>query len=131
MSSSLVAFALAGVLAAAVVVIGLRRNLSQTTREGLPEFGGDPEGVTTNLDLYQGEERPRGPLSRRQQLSFLAIFLIFAIVQIVDAILSADDRLQHLAGALLVLVAIAVNLLTSAKSGFFRSRSRKSAEKPN
>jgi hypothetical protein len=43
MSSDFVAWVIAIALGIAVVVLGLRRNLSETTRNWLPRFGGDPE----------------------------------------------------------------------------------------
>lgn len=63
MSSDLIALAVAITLGIAVVVLGLRRNLSDTTRNGLPPFGGASEGATVMLGLYEGEERRRRPLS--------------------------------------------------------------------
>lgn len=51
---------------AAVVVLGLRRNLSETTRNGLPRFGGGPERAPATLGLYEGEERRRRSLLMQQ-----------------------------------------------------------------
>jgi hypothetical protein len=51
MSSDLIAWVVAITLAIAVVVLGLRRNLSETTRNGLPRFGGDSEQATATLRL--------------------------------------------------------------------------------
>ncbi|HZO06163.1 MAG TPA: hypothetical protein VFB52_07225 [Solirubrobacterales bacterium] len=133
MSSSLVALAVGLALTAAVVVVGLRRNLSETTREGLPEFGGDPEGTTPKLDLYEGQERPRGPLSRRQQIWLSTIYLLLALLQLVDVVRSADDRLLHLGFALFFVLGFVLVVLRKhpAEAGFFRSGSRKSGAEPN
>jgi hypothetical protein len=67
MSSDLIALVGAIALGIAVVVLGLRRNLCETTRNGLPWFGEDPEQVLPTLGLYEGEERRRRPLSPRQR----------------------------------------------------------------
>lgn len=131
MSSSLVALALAIALTAAVVVIGLRRNLSETTREGLPRFEGGSEGATTHLDLYEGGERPRRPLSWRQRLGLAAFYLVLALMQVVDAVQSSDDRLLHVATAFAWALGAVVILLNPMEAGFFRSDSRKSGAEPN
>jgi hypothetical protein len=95
MSSDLIALVVAIALGIAVVVLGLRRNLSETTRNGLPRFGGDAERATATLGLYEGEERQRRPPSPRQRRWLASFYLLIALTDVVFAVLSADDRLLH------------------------------------
>jgi hypothetical protein len=95
MSSDLIALVVAITLGIAVVVLGLRRNLSDTTRNGLPRFGGEPEGATATLGLYQGEERRSRPLSPRQRRWLVSFYLVIALTDAALAVLSADERLLH------------------------------------
>lgn len=92
MSSDLIAWVVAVTLGIAVVVIGLRRNLSEATRNGMPRFGGDPERTTPTLE---GEERRRRPLSRRQKRWMAGGFLLLGLTYAVMALLWANDRLIH------------------------------------
>jgi hypothetical protein len=92
MNSDLVALVVALTLGAAVVVLGLRRNLSEITRNGLPRFGEDPERATPALGLYEGEEKRRRPLSPRQRRRLVSFFLLMAFTYAVLAVLSADSR---------------------------------------
>lgn len=80
-------------LGIAVVVLGLRRNISETTRNGLPRFGGDPERAPPTLGLYEGEERRRPPLSPRQRRRLVSFYLLMALTYAVLAVLSEDSRL--------------------------------------
>jgi hypothetical protein len=99
MSSDLIAWVVAVTLGIAVVVLGLRRNLSETTRSGLPRFGENPERATATLGLYGGEDRRRGSLSPRQRRWFVSFYLLIALTNAVLAVLSADDRLLHTSAA--------------------------------
>jgi hypothetical protein len=94
MSSDLIAWIVAGTIGVAVVVLGLWRNLSETTRNGLPRFDGGPEGATATLGLYEGEGRRRRPLSPRQRRWLVAFYLLIALTHAAFAVLSADDRLS-------------------------------------
>lgn len=109
MSGDLIALVVALTLGTAVVILGLRRNLSETTRKGLPRFGGDPEGAT--LGLYEGEERQRRPLSPRQRRWQVSVYLLLALIQAASAVLSSDDRLIHAATAALAALGVVVLLL--------------------
>lgn len=93
MSSDLIAWIVAITLGIAVVVLGLRRNLSDTTRNGLPRFGGDPERATTMLGLYEGEEGRRRPLSPRQRRWMIWAYLLMSLSFAAFAVLSAHNRL--------------------------------------
>ncbi len=95
MSSDLIAGIVAVTLGLVVVVLGLRRNLSETTRNGLPRFGEDPESATVTLGLYEGGERRRHPLSRRQRRWMASSYLLFALIYAAFAVFSANDRLLH------------------------------------
>jgi hypothetical protein len=93
MSSDLIAWVVAITLGIAVVVLGLRRNLSETTRNGLPRFGGGSERGTATLGLYEGEERRRRPLSPRQRRWMIWFYLLMSLTFAAFAVLSAHDRL--------------------------------------
>ncbi len=107
MSSDLIAWVVAITLGIAVVILGLRRNLSETTRNGLPRFGGDPDAAAPTLGLYEGEERRRPPLSPRQWRLLVSFYLLIALADAAFAVLSADDRLRHaITAGLFALVAM-------------------------
>lgn len=93
MGSDLIAWVVAVTLGIAVVVLGLRRNLSETTRNGLPRFGGNPERATANLGLYEGEERRRRPLSPRQRRWMIGAYLLMSLTWAAFAVLSDHSRL--------------------------------------
>jgi hypothetical protein len=114
MSSDLVALAVAAALGAVVVVVGLRRNLSETTRNGLRQSRELQEQATVTLGLYQGEERPRRPLSPRQQRWAALGYLVFALSWAAIAAVSAHERLAHLVFA----VAWAICALVILRRGF-------------
>lgn len=94
MSGDLIVLIVALTLGTAVVIMGLRRNLSETTRNGLPRFGGDPEGATPTLGRYEGEGRRRRPLSPRQRRWLVSFYLLMAFTYAAFAVLPADDRLH-------------------------------------
>jgi len=93
MSSDLVALVVAVTLGVAVVVVGMRRNLSDTTRNGLPRLGGEPERATATLGLYEGGVRGRRPLSPRQRRWAIGAYLLMSLTWAAFAVLSARDRL--------------------------------------
>lgn len=94
MGSDLIALVVALTFGATVVILGLRRNLSETTRNGLPRFGRDPESATPTLGLYEGEARRRRPLSPRQRRWLVSFYLLMALTYAAFAVPSADDRLH-------------------------------------
>jgi hypothetical protein len=110
-SSDLIAAIVALALGTAVVLLGLRRNLSETTRNGLPLFGGDSQQEKAMLALYEGEGRHRRQLSPRQRRWLVSMYLLFALVQATSAVLSTQDRWIHAAIAALAVLAAAVFLL--------------------
>ena len=95
MSSDLIAWVVAIGLGIAVVVLGLRRNLSETTRSGLPRLGGDTERAAATLGLYEGGDRRRRPLSPRQRQWVIGFYLLMSLTFAAFAVLSAHDRLFH------------------------------------
>ena len=93
MSSDLIAWVVAITLGLAVVVLGLRRNLSETTLSGLPRVEGDPERATATLGLHEGGERRRRPLSPRQRRWMIWAYLLMSLSFAAFAVLSAHNRL--------------------------------------
>jgi hypothetical protein len=87
--------------------VWLRRNLFGITRKGLPRPGEDSERATGTLGLYEGEKRRLRPLSPRQRRRFVSLYLLFALIYGVLAVMSGDDWLldASLAG-LFALVAV-------------------------
>jgi hypothetical protein len=123
MSSDLIAWIVAITLGAAVVVLGLRRNLSETTRNGLPRFGGDPERATATLGLYEGEERRRRPLSPRQRRLMIWGYLLMSLTFAAFAVLSAHDRFSSAILAAAFALNAAVIWLKRSPSSLDRSAS--------
>ena len=111
MDSDLIALMVALTLGTAVVILGLRRNLSETTRSGLPRFDGDSEQSTATLGLYVGEERPRRPLSPEQRRWLIPVYLLLALTQAASAVQSSQERLIHVVLAALVMLGVVVLLL--------------------
>ncbi|HEV7483204.1 MAG TPA: hypothetical protein VGO13_08905 [Solirubrobacterales bacterium] len=111
MSRDLIVLLGALALGAVVAAVGMRRNLSETTRDWLPRFGGDTERATMAVGLYEGGERPRRPLSPRQRRSMALFYLLLALTNLAFAVLSADGRLFHAAIAALWVLSAALLLL--------------------
>lgn len=80
MSSNLIAGVIGIALGAVVVGVGLRRNLSDVTRTGLPRYKRDPEATTIATERYAGERRNQlSPLRRKLSIGFyLLISLTYA-----------------------------------------------------
>jgi hypothetical protein len=111
MSSGLLVLAFALALGAAVVVVGLRRNLSETTRNGLPRFEGEDDRPTVTPGLYEGVERPRRPPSRRQWRWFVLFYVLWAFSTVAIAIFSSHDRSSHEIDAAIFMVGVVVLVL--------------------
>jgi hypothetical protein len=94
MGADLVALSIALGLGIAVVVLGLRRNLSETTRNGLPRFGGASEQATEALGPSEGG-RGRKPLSPKQARWLAALYFLIGLGNAVNAVLSSDDSVIH------------------------------------
>jgi hypothetical protein len=107
MSSDLIAWIVAIGLGIAVVVLGLRRNLGETTRNWLPRSEGASEQETGALGP-SGDYQRRRPLSPRQRRWLSGGFLLLGLAYAVMAMLSANDRLIHAVFATLwVIIAVA------------------------
>jgi len=107
MSSDLIAWIVAIALGVAVVVLGLRRNLGETTRNWLPRSEGASEQETGELGP-PGDDQRRRPLSPRQRRWMSGGFLLFGLAYAVMAVLWANDRLIHAVfAALWVIIAVA------------------------
>ena len=89
MSSDLIAWVVALTLGIVVVVLGLRRNLSEITRNGLPRFERAPAQATAMLPPGGGESDSR--LRHSEALAHC----VLALVQAASAALSSQDRLLH------------------------------------
>jgi hypothetical protein len=94
MSSDLIALVVAITLGIVVVVLGLRRNLSETTRNWLPRFGGalEPATATPGSSDYGPGRRP---LSRRQRRWLASFYLLMALTDAASAVRSAGSRPLH------------------------------------
>jgi hypothetical protein len=107
MSSDLIAWLVAVGLGIAVVVLGLRRNLGETTRNWLPRSKGAPEQEVGAL-RPSGDGRRRRPLSPWQRRWMSGGFLLLGLAYAVMAMLWANDRLIHAVFASLwVIIAVA------------------------
>lgn len=109
MSSDLIALVVAITLGVVVIVLGLRRNLSATTRNGLPRFGGGPKRATPGL--YEGGERRRHPASPRERRWLASLYLLLALMQVASAVQSPDERVLHAGAAALMVLGVAVLIL--------------------
>jgi hypothetical protein len=94
MSSDLIALVLAITLGLAVIGLGLRRDLGDTTRNWLPRFEGASEREVATLRSPDGGRRPR-PLTPRQKRWMVGGFLLLGLAHAVMALLSANNRLMH------------------------------------
>lgn len=107
MSSDLIAWIVAIGLGIAVVVLGLRRNLGETTRNWLPRYDGTSEQEAGALGP-SGDGQRRRPLSPRQRRWMSGGFLLLGLAYAVMAMLWANDRLIHAVfAALWVIIAVA------------------------
>lgn len=90
MGSDLIAWVVAIAFGIAVVVLGLRRNLSETTRNGLPRYGEPSERATPTLGLYKGGARRRRPLSPREKRRMALLYLLFGLGNAALGVLGGD-----------------------------------------
>lgn len=123
MSSDLIAWVVAIALGLVVVVLGTRRNLSDTTRNGLPRLGGGSEQETVTLGLYEGGERRRRPLSPRQRRWMIWSYLLMSLAFAAIAVLSAHDKLFNAIFAAMFALNAAVLWLKRSPSSLGESAS--------
>jgi hypothetical protein len=108
MSSDLIAWVVAITLGVAVVGLGLRRNLGDTTRTWLPRFGEGSARTTATSGSLDGERRRR-PLSPRQRRWMVGGYLLLSLCNAALALPWAKDRLLHaIIAALFALCAVGV-----------------------
>ncbi|HWA54190.1 MAG TPA: hypothetical protein VG816_08465 [Solirubrobacterales bacterium] len=93
MSSDLIALVVAVTLGVAVVGLGLRRNLSETTRSRLPRYETDSEREPIALGLYGGGQRRHQPASPRQRRWMIGGYLLMSLTWAAFAVLSPDRGL--------------------------------------
>jgi hypothetical protein len=93
-----------------VIIFGLRRNLSEATREGLPQFGRASEDGTVTFGPPEGSFRQR-PLSQRGRRLLGVMYLLLGLNQVVLAVRSSDEWLIHTATAALFVLGVVVVLL--------------------
>jgi hypothetical protein len=107
MSTDLIALIIAIGLGTVVVVVGLRRDLSETTRSNLPRLGEDSEpAATATVGLWEGERRGSS-LSPRQARWLASFYLLLGLFNAARVVLSPDDRLLYAAtGAVFALGAV-------------------------
>lgn len=115
MGSDLIPLVVALSLGTAVVVLGLRRNLDDVTRNGLPRFEEAPETATPTPEQSVGEPRGR-ELSPGQRWFLVGMYLLLSVSDAVSAVLSAENRPMHVVGAALFGISAAVFALRSSKS---------------
>lgn len=104
MDSALIAGIVAIMLGAVVVVVGLRRNLSDVTRGWLPRFDEASENVMGSFEEVE-RRRPRRHLSPRERKLALGAYVAFGLFNATVAIFSSDSRLEHVIFAVLCGVA--------------------------
>ena len=114
MSNDLIAWVVAIGLGTVVVVVGMRRNLSETTRNNLPRFERDPEPATAPVAPSGGEQR-RKPLSLKQARWLASLYLVLALSNAADSVLSSDDRLLHAVSAALFALGAVVLVLRASR----------------
>jgi hypothetical protein len=122
MGSDLIAWIVAIVLGVAVVGLGLRRNLGDTTRNWLPrseEASGQGIG---ELAPFDGEQRRR-PLSPRQRRWMIWAYLLMSLSIAAFAVLSAHNRLFNAILAATFALNAAVLWLKRSPSSLDRSAS--------
>lgn len=115
MSNDLIAWVVGIALAITVVALGLRRNLADVTRSWLPQFGEAPKSVTAMPGSFDSGQKSR-QLSPRQRQFVIWSFLIFGLCYAALAVLSADERLEHIGMAALFAIGAVVHLVRPPSS---------------
>jgi len=122
MSNDLLAWIVAITLGVAVVVLGLRRNLSDITRNGLPRFEEAPEQAAVRPGPGHHEQRRR-PLSKWQRRWFVGVYLLLSLGNAARVVLSADERTPHAIGAAMFALCAVVFFLRRSPSSLDGSTS--------
>jgi hypothetical protein len=122
MGSDLVALIVAITLGVAVVSLGWRRNLGDTTRNWLPRFGEASDRETAPPESPAGDWRRR-PLSPRQRRWMIWAYLLMSLTFAAFAVLSAHDRLFNAILAATFALNVAVLWLRKSSSSLDGSAS--------
>jgi hypothetical protein len=115
MSNDLIAWVVGITLAITAVALGLRRNLADVTRSWLPQFGEAPKLVTAIPDSFDSGQKSRQLSPRQRQLAIWS-FLILGLCYAVLAVLSADERLEHVGMAALWAIGAVVHMMRPPSS---------------
>jgi hypothetical protein len=94
MGNDLIAWIVATTLVVAVVGLGWRRNLGETTRNWLPRFERASEQATVTPAPSAGGQGRR-PLSPRQRRWMIWAYLLMSLTFATVAVLSAHHRLSN------------------------------------
>lgn len=108
--SDLIAGVIGISLGIAVVILGLRRNLSDVTRSWLPRYGealGKRAMVPDFFDSGQGR-RQLSPLTRKLNIW---LYLFMSLAYAAFAVLGVHERLMHVSMAVLFAVAAVTFML--------------------
>jgi hypothetical protein len=115
MSNDLIAWIVVITLGAVVVVLGLRRNLSEITRNGLPRFDRASEQATA-IPGPPGYGQWRRPLTQRQWRWGAGVYLLLGLGNAATAVMQADSRLIHAISAATFAFGAVVVLLRKPRS---------------
>ena len=115
MSSDLLAIAVGGLLGAVVVVLGLRRKLSDVTRSGLPLYERDSEATSIATERYTGERGNQ--LSPRMRKLSIGLYLLLSLGYATLAVLEGRDRSIHVLMAVTAAIGVVVFTLRRPSSG--------------
>jgi hypothetical protein len=100
MSSDLIAWIVGITLSVVVVGLGLRRNLSDVTRNWLPQFGKAQEPTAVPPSPFDDGQGRREYFPRQRQFLMWG-YLLLGLCNATFAVLWADDRLLHAIGAVI------------------------------
>jgi len=123
MSSDLIAGVVAIAFGIVVVGVGLRRNLSDVTRSGLPRYERDPEATTIATELYAGGQR-RNQLSPLTRKLGIWLYLLMSLTYAAFSVFGTDERLMHASLAILSAVAAVAFMLRWPTSRFASAPSK-------
>ena len=108
MGGELIAWVVAVTLGFAVVGLGLRRDLGETTRRWLPRFGeGSEQAAATPPGMFDSGAGRR-QLSPRQRRLGIWGYALFSLINAALAVLSAESRPLHAGTAVLFAVGAVV-----------------------
>lgn len=116
MSTDLIAGVIGLALGIAVVVLGLRRNLSEVTRGWLPRYGEASKAATVWPEFYEGGRRDRRLSPRRRKLG-IWLYAFISLCNAAFAVHGAHDRGMHAANAAVFAIGAVVFTLRRPSPG--------------